>query len=52
MSTDVLATLGWRYTFDGVRPELGIAAALSVLPVLIPIALIAMRRLQTRETQL
>src|SRR5438270_3170756 len=52
MSTDVLATLAWRYTFDGIRPELGIATALSALPVLIPIVLFMMRRFQTRELQL
>ena len=52
MSTDVLATLAWRYTFDGIRPELGIAAALSAMPVLIPMALVLIRRFQTRELQL
>jgi multiple sugar transport system permease protein len=52
MSTDVLATLAFRYTFDSVRPELGIAAAMSALPVLIPIVIILIRRLQTREVQL
>ena len=52
MSTDVIATLAWRYTFDGIRPELGIAAALSALPVLIPIVLLMLRRFQTWELQL
>jgi multiple sugar transport system permease protein len=52
MSTDVLATLAFRYTFDSVRPELGIAAAMSALPVLIPIVILMIRRLQLREVQL
>jgi multiple sugar transport system permease protein len=52
MSTDVLATLGFRYTFDGIRPELGIAAAMSALPVLIPIVILMIRRFHTREVQL
>jgi multiple sugar transport system permease protein len=52
MSTEVLATLGFRYTFDGIKPELGVAAVLSALPVLIPIVIILLRRIQTREVQL
>src|SRR6266576_4481818 len=47
MSTDVLATLGFRYTFDGIKPELGIAAAMSALPVLIPIVILMIRRFHT-----
>jgi multiple sugar transport system permease protein len=38
--TDVLATLGFHYAFDTSRPTLGVAAALSALPVLIPIAIV------------
>src|SRR6266566_546203 len=52
MTTDVLATLGFRYTFDGVKPELGIAAVMSALPLLIPIIIIMIRRFQTREVRL
>ena len=52
LSTDVLATLGFRYTFDGIKPELGLAAMMSALPVLIPIVIIMVRRLHTREVQL
>jgi multiple sugar transport system permease protein len=52
MSTDVLTTLGFRYAIDGANPALGIAAAVSAFPVLIPLAVILMRRLQTRELQL
>jgi len=51
-ATDVLATLGFHYAFDTSRPALGIAAVLSALPVLIPIAIVLMRRLQTSEAQL
>jgi multiple sugar transport system permease protein len=51
-STDVLATLGFHYAFDAAQPALGVAAVVSALPVLIPIALILMRTLQTRQVQL
>jgi multiple sugar transport system permease protein len=50
--TDVLATLGFHYAFDTARPALGVAAALSALPVLIPIAIVLMRRLRTSEVEL
>jgi multiple sugar transport system permease protein len=50
--TDVLATLGFHYAFDTARPALGVAAALSALPVLIPIAIVLMRRLQISEVEL
>jgi multiple sugar transport system permease protein len=52
MSTEVLATLGFRYTFDMAKPALGVAAVISALPVLIPIVIILIRRIQTREVQL
>ena len=51
-STDVLATLGIRYAFDYVQPQLGVAAMLSALPVLIPIVIVLMRKVQTTEVQL
>ena len=51
-STDVLATLGIHYAFEGAQPALGVAAVMSALPVLIPIVILLMRALQTRETQL
>jgi multiple sugar transport system permease protein len=51
-STEVLATLGLQYAFDNARPELGVAVVMSALPVLIPIAIVLMRRLQTSEVQL
>jgi multiple sugar transport system permease protein len=52
LSTEVLATLGFHYAFEFGNPALGVAAAMSALPVLIPIAIILMRRLQTSEVQL
>jgi multiple sugar transport system permease protein len=51
-STDVLATLGFNYAFNAAQPALGVAAVMSALPVLIPLAIILMRTLQTREVQL
>jgi multiple sugar transport system permease protein len=51
-STEVLATLGFRYAFDFAKPQLGIAAVMSALPVLIPLVLILIRRFQTSEVQL
>src|SRR5437879_8864759 len=51
-STDVLATLGFHYAFDAARPSLGVAAVMSALPVLIPIVIILMCALQTRQVQL
>jgi multiple sugar transport system permease protein len=51
-STNVLTTLGFRYAFEVAKPPLGVAAAMSALPVLIPIAILLMRKLQTREVQL
>ena len=52
LQTEVLAT--YRLP-DGVRPwlpQLGIAAVMSALPVLIPLAILLMRRLQATEVQL
>jgi multiple sugar transport system permease protein len=51
-STDVLATLGFHYAFEAARPALGVAAVLSALPVLIPVVILLMRRLQTSEVEL
>jgi multiple sugar transport system permease protein len=51
-STEVLATLGYHYAFDFGRPALGVAAAISAVPVLIPISIVLMRRLRTSEAQL
>ena len=50
--TEVVATLANRYWFDYGRPELGVAAAISVLPLLIPIVVTLMRRVHARGVQL
>ena len=52
LSTQVLATLGFHYAFDAAQPALGVAAAMSALPVLIPIVILLIRRLQTSEVRL
>ena len=52
MSTDVLATLGIREAFTVGRPELGVAAVMTALPVVIPIVIFLMRKLSTTEVQL
>jgi len=51
-ATEILATLGIHYAFDIAQPSLGLAAMLSALPVLIPVAVLLMRRLQVSEVQL
>jgi multiple sugar transport system permease protein len=51
-ASDVLATFGFRYAFDAAQPALAVAAMLSALPVLIPIVIVLMRRVQTAELQL
>ena len=51
-ATEVLATLGFKYAFDTARPALGVAAVMSALPLLIPIVIVLMRRLQVSEVQL
>ena len=52
LETEVLATFGFRMAFDYGYPQLGVAAMLSALPVLIPITILLMRRLQATEVQL
>jgi multiple sugar transport system permease protein len=49
-STQVLATLSIRY-YQMFRPRLGVAAALSALPVLLPVVIILMRKLRTLSVQ-
>jgi multiple sugar transport system permease protein len=51
-SSEVLATLGMHYAFDAARPELGVAAVVAALPVLVPLALILMRRLHDGGVEL
>jgi multiple sugar transport system permease protein len=52
LTTEVLATFGFRMAFDYGHPALGIAAVMSALPVLIPVTILLMRRLQATEMQL
>lgn len=52
LSTHVLATLGIRDAFEVARPDLGVAAVLSSLPLMIPLVLILMRKLRTTEVAL
>ena len=51
-STHVLTTLGFHYAFNASNPALAVAAVMSALPVLIPIVILLMRRLQTSEVRL
>lgn len=51
-STDVLATLGVDTLLDHANAALAVATVMSALPVLIPIGVLLIRRLQTREVQL
>ena len=50
--TDVLATYGFHQAFDFNYPDLGNAAMMSALPVLIPLVLLLMRRIRTTGVQL
>ena len=52
MSTEVLATLGIRYAFTVALPNLGVAAVMSALPLLIPLVILLMRKLRMSEGQL
>jgi multiple sugar transport system permease protein len=52
LSTHVLATLGIRDAFQIASPELGMAAVMSALPLLIPLVIFLMRKLATTEVQL
>ena len=51
-ATAVLATVGVEFLLDNGRPDLGVAAVLAALPILIPAGILLIRRLQTREVQL
>jgi multiple sugar transport system permease protein len=52
LSTHVLATLGIRDAFTIAQPQLGVAAVMSALPLLIPLVIVLMRKLRTAEVQL
>jgi multiple sugar transport system permease protein len=51
-TTHVLATLGIRDAYDMGHPELGVAAVMSALPLMIPLVIILMRKLRSTEVQL
>jgi multiple sugar transport system permease protein len=51
-STEVLATLGVDYLIEKGKPALGVATVMTALPLLIPIGILLIRRLHTREVQL
>jgi multiple sugar transport system permease protein len=51
-STHLLATLGIRNAYDMGHPELGVAAVMSALPLMIPVVIILMRKLKTSQVQL
>jgi len=52
LMTEMLATYGFRVAFDHGLPALGTAAVMSALPVMIPVTILLMRRLQATEMQL
>jgi multiple sugar transport system permease protein len=52
LSTHVLATLGIRDAFEIARPDLGVAAVMTALPLMIPLVIVLMRKLRTTEVQL
>jgi multiple sugar transport system permease protein len=52
LQTHVLATLGIRDAFELSKPELGMAAVISALPLLVPLVILLMRKLSRSEVQL
>ncbi len=52
MSTNVLATYGFHEAFDFGYVNLGVAAMMSALPILIPVVIILMRRVRATGVQL
>jgi multiple sugar transport system permease protein len=51
-STEVLATYGFHEAFDFGYPNLGVAAMMSALPMLIPLVILLMRRIRVTGVQL
>jgi multiple sugar transport system permease protein len=51
-ATNVLATIGMEYLLESANPELGVAATMAALPLLIPLGILLIRRLQASEVQL
>lgn len=52
LTTEVLGTYAFRMMLDWGYVEIGLAGALTVLPVTIPLAILLIRRLQVTEVQL
>jgi len=51
-TTHLLATLGIRDAYDMGHPELGVAAVMSALPLMIPVVVVLMRKLKNTQVQL
>lgn len=51
-STEVLATRGISYGLDMGKPNLGVAVGLSIVPLMILVVILLMRRLRATEVQL
>jgi multiple sugar transport system permease protein len=51
-STEVLATRGISYALDMAKPDLGVAVGLSIVPLMILVVILLMRRLRATEVQL
>lgn len=51
-STHLLATLGIDRAYSMGRPDLGVAAVMTALPLMIPLVIILMRRLKSSEVQI
>jgi multiple sugar transport system permease protein len=51
-SSNVISLLSFQYAFSTARPELGAAAGLSMLPLLIPMIIVLTRALGRTEVQL
>ncbi len=52
MTTNVLATYGFHEAFDFGYPDLGVAAMISALPLLIPVVILLIRRVRATGVQL
>lgn len=50
--TDVLATYGFNEAFNFGYPDLGVAAMMSALPIMIPLVILLMRRVRATGVQL
>jgi multiple sugar transport system permease protein len=51
-TTEVLATLSIRYAFGLADPRLGVATAISALPLLVPLVVVLMRKFRRAHLQL